>query len=64
MDPKCSGQMCSFEYRAWKVKAKKTTIMVIAIYHPPYTAKSPALMPCSLMISQTGSVKDYLTTKM
>ena len=35
--PKCAF----FEYGDWKVKAKKTTIKFIAIYHPPYTAKSP-----------------------
>ena len=32
--------MCSFEYEVLKIKAKKT-IMVITIYHPPYTAKCP-----------------------
>ena len=42
MEPKCNGQTCSFEYGVWKVKAKKTTITVIAIYHLPYTAKSPS----------------------
>ena len=42
MESKCNGQTCSFEYGVWKVKAKKTTITVIAIYHPPYTAKSPS----------------------
>ena len=26
----------------WKVEAEKTTIMVITIYHLPYTAKSPS----------------------
>ena len=35
MESKCNGQTHSFEYRVWKVKAKKTTITVIAIYHPP-----------------------------
>ena len=42
MESKCNGQTCSFEYGVWKVKAKKTMIMVTAIYHPPYTAKSPS----------------------
>ena len=42
MEPKCNGQMHSFEYGVWKVKTKKTTITVIAIYYPPYTAKSPS----------------------
>ena len=42
MEPKCNGQMCSFEYGVCKVKAKKTTITVITLYHPPYTAKSPS----------------------
>ena len=40
MESKCNGQTHSFEYRVWKVKAKKTTITVIVIYHPPYTAKT------------------------
>ena len=40
MEPKCNGQICYFEYGVWKVKAQKTIIMVITIYHPPYTAKS------------------------
>ena len=41
MESKCNGQTHSFEYGVWKVKAKKTTITVIAIYHPSYTGKKP-----------------------
>ena len=42
MESKCNCQTRSFEYGVWKVKAKKTTITAIAIYHPPYTTKNPS----------------------
>ena len=42
MESECNGQTHSFEYGVQKVNAKKTTITVIAIYHPPYTAKNPS----------------------
>ena len=64
MEPNCNGQMHSFECGALKIKAKKTTIMVITIYQPPYPAKSPSTNAMFLDDFSNWLCRDYLTTKM
>ena len=45
---KCQGQGAtwSFEYGIWKVRSSKTTNIIIACYHPPYSDANP-VMVCS-----------------